>query len=266
MKKRSKTSGILFLVLASVLMLPQVSNAQDFQEELLACVNALSVDPELARLKGKVGLSGVAEQTFEMKTNKAYPNAAERKAITLWVEKIRACSKITEKAVSDGLFQPAMIPLVKGLYPKFEQRALQLYNKKVTYGEFAQARDEDSSTFIKDVDNVNKGIAQQQDQEKAQVQQEREQRAQERERREQVQRQSQQEKQRNEANEKMARCQIARQNAMSFCNQGNQGVVVNVGPDSYSNSNSQGFMSGYTQGVNAGNCAQWSAKVNQECR
>ncbi len=130
MKKYPKTSGFLFLVLASILMLPQVSNAQDFQVELLACVNALSVDPELARLKEKVGLSGVAEQTFEMKTNKAYPTAVDKKVITLWVEKVHVCSKITEKAVSDGLFQPAMIPLVKGLYPKFELKSTSAIQQK----------------------------------------------------------------------------------------------------------------------------------------
>lgn len=257
-----KNTAILKVLALVIALQPQPSNALTPQEETEACTKSLSDDPHLSRLKGKVGLTGVIEQTFEMKTNSAYPTALEKKAITLWVGKVRKCTEIIEKSATDGhpitfffpypeqlpQFQPSIVPVMKGLYPLFEQRALQLYDKKMTYGEFARARDEDYSAFQKEVERVKQTIAQQQQQSK-----------QKREQEEQAQRQAWQEQGRNTANEKAARCQVARQNAATFCNRGNQGVVVNVGPNTYQNSNQNTLTDSF-------NCGYWGGKVMEDCR
>lgn len=271
MQTRVIIMGFVSVFTASIFMLPQASHAQESLalDATAACAKALSDDPELVRLKDKVGLSGVAEQTFEMKTNKAYPNAFEKKVIALWVGKVRNCSAIIEKAISDGQFQPAMVPLINGLYPRFEQRALQLFDKKVTYGEFARARDEDQSAFLKAVVDVKHAVDQQQEQERIQAQQEQEKLEQtriqaqhEQEKLEQTRMQAQQEQSRNEANERARRCQIASQNAASFCKHGNNGVVVNVGPGA----NSQNRDFGSQSGMDAFNCTDWTIKADRACQ
>lgn len=252
MQTKLEAYWIAIILSVSTFLLPHSVSAASPQEEVAACSSALSDDPELAKIKGKVGLSGVAEQTFGMKTNKSYPTTAEKKVITLWVEKIHVCSAIVEKAIADGQFQPSMVPLIKGLYPKFEQRALQLYDKKISYGEFARARDEDQAAFLKDVADAKREIDQQQEQSRLQAQQEQQQQ-------EQSQMLAQQERDRNAANEKAARCQTARQNAATFCNKGNQGVVVNIGPNTYQNPNQGTVMDSY-------NCGYWGSRVTQDCR
>lgn len=265
---------VILFIMTFIVMQPQIVNAESPQDEGAVCAKALSEDSELARIKRKVGLSGVAEQTFEMKTNKAYPTALEKKAITLWVGKVRSCYDIIEKSMNDGQSQPSMVPLIKAQYPKFEQRVMQLYDKKITYGAFARARDEDQAAFLKDVEDAKRVLEQQQEQSRRQEQEKSEQARieaqKEQEKREQARMEAQQVQSRNEANERASRCQRASQNAASFCNQKNADVVVNVGPGAYSNSGSGGYSRNGADAVKSGSmdydCTYWSIKVSQDCR
>jgi signal transduction histidine kinase len=248
--KKSRSLELIIPLL--VMLLPLTSLAQNPFEKTISCSKALSDDPELSRIKGKVALAGATEQTFEMKTNKAYPTPLERKAITLWVSKVHKCSELAENAINEGQIEPALVPLFKGLYPKFEARVLQLYDKKISYGEFARARDEDYSAFLKEVDDIKQALVQQEEQKlREQTQREQTQREQDQRQYQKAQIQAQQEQAQYEERQRAARCRESSQNAASVCN---------------SNSRRRGAYEWGTTPTGDVSCAYWQGKSMQDCR
>lgn len=268
--KSIKQMGIIaFIITTYIVVQPKIVIAETLQVEGAACVSALSADPELVRIKNKVGLSSIDDQTFEMKTSKAYPTASEKKIITLWAGKLHKCYGIIEKSISEQQSQPSMVLLIKGQYPKLEYRLMQLYDKKISYGEFARARDEDQSAFLKKIEEAKRILEQEQEQERRRVQNEKDGRDQEQRQLQQEQEKREQEWRKTqsllEENKRVHRCQVSSQNAASFCNPSNQGNVnqyLNGGNSAYRQSVSEAVRSG----MNDSNCTYWSMKTNQDCR
>lgn len=241
----------LFL-LAATLSCSVCSYAQNPQDEMNLCMQSLSTDPELAELKGKVGLSGVAEQTFEMKTLSSRATTKEKKAITLWVGKVKRCSEPLEVAATEGRLHPKLVAPTLGVYPNFEKRAIQLFDRKISYGEFARLRSEDYLAAQNEFEKAREAILAEQEHSRN-----------EKERQENEQALARQEQDRRAREEQQTRCREARQNAATFCNQRKQDVTVNIGTDgTYSNRRGLSMQ----ESTNSYNCSLWSGRATQECR
>lgn len=189
--------------------------------------------------------------TFEMKANKTYPTLIENRLIKLWVDKVRICTDLLNQAINAGQFPSYMEPLIKGLYPKFEERALQLYDKKLTYGGFVRSQDEDYLSFQRESEEAKKTFTQQQDESRREVLHDQERREEvarqerhDQEQRELTQRQEQQRQAQNDINNRADRCQVARQNAASYCN----------------------IKPGQLNVFGSYDCGLWQGRINQVCR
>lgn len=102
------------------------------------CYKSLAARPELAGLSGKVALSSVQDQTFAMLVNRETATPAERPIIAHWAELLTACYKI------GGAFRESLPTNVQQVSEdqktRLEDIAIQLYDGKITYGEFATKR------------------------------------------------------------------------------------------------------------------------------
>lgn len=218
-------------------LIPIAGVAQTFK----SCSEALAFNSELAPLKDKIALAGIDGQTFQMKTNASKPSENEKKLIARWIELRDECWK--NDIDHRNRLHPSLAATLNEAKRLFEGLNLDLYDGKITYGDYARRRDEIDSTLKPKYEEIRRNLQQQQQQEMAQ-------------------RQSQQ------ANQVASACDNARRNMDSYCGQsqralaGNGGVTVNVGP----NGGYQQPSGGRVDMQASFQCGYWQAETAKVCR
>lgn len=104
----------------------------------VACLDALATNSEFTPLKEKVALGRAETQTFSMKTNSSRATVFERPLIVKWVDARKECSKLNP---GFDKMPPSLRNLYDQLWVQIEAAALNLYEGKITFGEFAQQRE-----------------------------------------------------------------------------------------------------------------------------
>jgi len=103
------------------------------------CFSALETNPELQILKGKVALGNVSGQTLEILANDKKPSSAEKVALAKWDALRQPCIKQSSDW-SHSHYAPNVAVILERLISQFKSNLADLYAGKITYGQFAKAR------------------------------------------------------------------------------------------------------------------------------
>jgi hypothetical protein len=125
-------------LLSFVLFAPLFAFAQT-ADPSAECFNALESNPELQILKGKVALGNVSGQTLEILANDKKPSPAEKSALAKWDSSRQPC---IQQSLEWGHshYAPNVAVIRERLVSQFKSNLADLYAGKITYGQFAKAR------------------------------------------------------------------------------------------------------------------------------
>ena len=115
---------------------PRYVKTSDPSEE---CFSALEGNPELQILKGKVALGKSSEQTLEILANDKKPSSAEKSALAKWDALRQPCIKQSSEWNSSH-YAPNIAVIADRVGSQFKSLLADLYAGKITYGQFAKAR------------------------------------------------------------------------------------------------------------------------------
>jgi hypothetical protein len=133
---RAKATGALRALGLVVLVL--CSGAAWAQDNLSPdCLRSLASDTALSDLAAKVALGTIDTQSFSMLTNRDIPSPHEQQLLAIWADKRDACLV----HAADNWPEPLRV-LAEAARREFRISALQLYDKKLTFGDFARRRAE----------------------------------------------------------------------------------------------------------------------------
>ena len=105
----------------------------------MECFSALESNPELQILKGKVALGNVSGQNLEILANDKKPSPAEKSALAKWDALRQPCIKQSSEW-SQSHYAPNIAVISDRLKSQFNSLLADLYGGKITYGQFAKAR------------------------------------------------------------------------------------------------------------------------------
>ena len=110
----------------------RVLSPQDPRKE---CEAKLSNDNRLSVIGSKVSLNGPTEIGFAMLADQSLPSQSEQKAISLFADGVRKCAKDAE-AFRQQNYSKEINIILSQFDTNFTDAAIELYNKKMTYGKF----------------------------------------------------------------------------------------------------------------------------------
>ncbi len=114
----------------------------------LACNKNSEKRPEFTIIAGKVALPTRApQQAFEMLSNTTKPNTDEKIAIAEWIKGKQACADMTLEWQKQYHFPPLIAAIGATAFSTFLNLTADLYNGKLTYGEYARNRAEITARF-----------------------------------------------------------------------------------------------------------------------
>lgn len=113
------------------------------------CVTALETDPELKAISKKVALSGKEDNLFSMMSIEARPSKSERKVITQWGTKRELCFNANPPP-RDAYYQ-----LSTDTFNRGQKLILELSKGEMTYGQFAERRQEIKQTSLAQAQSLN---------------------------------------------------------------------------------------------------------------
>ena len=125
-------------LLGFVLFVPLFAFAQA-ADPSAECFNALESNPELQILKGKVALGNVSGQSLEILANDKKPSPAEKSALAKWDSSRQPCIQQSLEW-SHSHYAPNVAVILERLISQFKSNLADLYAGKITYGQFAKAR------------------------------------------------------------------------------------------------------------------------------
>jgi TPR repeat protein len=99
------------------------------------CESKLDKDNSLASISKKISLAGPSEMSFSMLADQSLPSPAEQKAISLYADSIRKCIKDADSFRQQNFSREVNLALSQ-FDASFMDLAIELYNKKITYGRF----------------------------------------------------------------------------------------------------------------------------------
>jgi hypothetical protein len=105
----------------------------------LPSCDMLFADPALDPIRTKVALSGVKDQTLEMRSNNSKPTPVEASAISLWDQKRHEC-EIGNPAQAMLNATPVAGSVLVNNLEDVEQLIAELYDGQITYAQFAAQR------------------------------------------------------------------------------------------------------------------------------
>lgn len=105
-----------------------------------ACVNDLAHRPEFSIIADKLALVDPSLQTFGMLSNTSKPNAAEKMTIAEWVKARQECIAMRREWRSQVNMPLILTAVQDASFSSFLNLTADLYNGKLTYGEYAKAR------------------------------------------------------------------------------------------------------------------------------
>gem|GEM_PF-2699811 len=107
------------------------------QESATDCELQILANKDFAVLKGKLDLLNTADQPTEILGNTKTPSKTEKAVIAKWVEEYKKCSKpVIEYHMSRSL---EVGTVFENAYAELYFSAADLYQGKITYGDFARA-------------------------------------------------------------------------------------------------------------------------------
>ena len=211
------------------------------------CYKSLAGKSELAPLSDKVGLSSVPDQTFAMLANKEIAKPSERPVIARWAELMTECYKIGR-----GFRESLPLSVQQSLEDQkanLEDLAVQLYDGRISYGEFATKRRSLAAVTLSKLAALQQ--AAKADAALESSARERESVAAKIQAREQVQREAQ-----TAALAAAQRCQSARANMVEVCK----------APTTQSNGQANPFAITPVDPMSILECQKWKNEVNELCR
>src|SRR3989344_2949135 len=113
----------------------------------LACLTNLAHRPEFSILADKLALAGPNQQTFRMLSGTSKPNIKEKTAIAEWAKVKQDCFSMTSEWRRQYNFPPTLAVIQDAGFSAFLNLTADLYNGKLTYGEYAKARADQSAQF-----------------------------------------------------------------------------------------------------------------------
>ncbi|MBT8582427.1 hypothetical protein G6653_06540 [Polynucleobacter paneuropaeus] len=126
-------------LLGFVLFMPFFAFAQATDPSSAECFSALESNSELQVLKGKVALGNVSGQTLEILANDKKPSPAEKSALAKWDSSRQPCIQQSLEW-SHSHYAPNVAVILERLISQFKSNLVDLYAGKITYGQFAKAR------------------------------------------------------------------------------------------------------------------------------
>jgi len=131
-----------FAVLLTACQAPNPS--QEIPREIplnpaLTCIQQIAVGTDFDAIKSKLALGTAAEESFEMLTNNDKPTEEEKTQIAKWIGRRLECDR--ESAAWLRQYAPPEIAAINSnAATSFFSLTADLYNGKLTYGEYAHAR------------------------------------------------------------------------------------------------------------------------------
>lgn len=125
------------IALAILLAVSVTVHAQD--DPTVTCLGKLPANKKLTPIVSKLAVSVVTETTFPMLADQSRPNELEKRAIADWAAERNECVK-----AGDDYWRRTYPPQIHALAIEAENTlmalAVELYNGKVTFGEFNKRR------------------------------------------------------------------------------------------------------------------------------
>ncbi len=128
----------------------RVLSPQDSRKE---CEAKLSNDNRLSVIGSKLSLNGPTGIGFAMLADQSLPSPSEQKAISLFADGVRKCAK-DDEALRQQNYSKEINTALAQFDASFMDLAIELYNKKITYGKFntrLQQLDKDLSDKLTDL-------------------------------------------------------------------------------------------------------------------
>lgn len=127
----------LFISLLFAVVGIGLANKATAEISVADCEAQIVANKDLQILKGKIDLLNTANQPIEILANSKVPSNKEKAAIALWVEEQKRCS-------APGIeYHKSQSPEVGAIYEQAYSElfisAADLYQRKITYGDFARA-------------------------------------------------------------------------------------------------------------------------------
>jgi hypothetical protein len=116
--------------------------AEAQQDPSADCFIKLATEPRFAPLTRKMTL-GIPKSTFAMLADESFPSNAERKLIADWATAVQECEPVGE-SYRQSNYPPQLLALVNESKNIFLETVINLYNRKISYGQFNRRR---QSTF-----------------------------------------------------------------------------------------------------------------------
>ncbi|MHB8562672.1 MAG: hypothetical protein ACYDDA_01775 [Acidiferrobacteraceae bacterium] len=131
---------VIILVVTMVLAGCQTTRPVVPPDPGIACAKALETNPEFSIIAGKVALVDPRQQTFSMLINTSKPDQVEKVAIAKWITDKQACYALTQRWRAQYNFPSTLSAIDDANNSKFLNLSANLYNGKLTYGQYAKAR------------------------------------------------------------------------------------------------------------------------------
>ncbi|WP_059420271.1 hypothetical protein [Sulfuricella sp. T08] len=108
----------------------------------VACINELPNRSEFSRIANKVSLGTPEQQTLEMFSDMKKPTEEEKTAIAAWVKAKAECNNLSRQWSAQIKMPAQFVTINESTLSSFMILTSELYNGKLTYGEYAKARAE----------------------------------------------------------------------------------------------------------------------------
>jgi hypothetical protein len=125
----------LALIVAAILARPCLAQ----QDPLVDCLKGLAADTRFTPIAAKLAINAATDTTFPMLADQTIANGAEQKAISDWATARAECVKGGE-AHWQQHYPPQLHALAIEAENMMMALAVDLYNKKITFGEFNKRR------------------------------------------------------------------------------------------------------------------------------
>ena len=136
-----------------------------------ACFNYLYTLPELSPIANKIGSPDVTKATFEQLANLDKATSEEKLLIARFAKGVQVCDEAELKEQPNNL-HPVAKKALEDIASSRMASLIDLYNNKISYGEYIKQRQVSISKFKSDRDFVDNDIAEQNAQQEAAERQE----------------------------------------------------------------------------------------------
>jgi hypothetical protein len=132
------------------------------QDPRITCQSKLEFDTRLQPIASKISLIGLGEASFPMLSDQSLANAKEQQAISLWADEYKKC--INESLNFRSLnYSKEMNVILEKEDTSFIEVAIELYGKKISFGNYNQKTQNISKETKKSLDSLVQQIKNQED-------------------------------------------------------------------------------------------------------